>query len=408
MKQLTTDPAPFPVTLVCTLLWVIYAIIKQDVWIFSGNFVGVGAAAFNTLTVFRFCRDDVALLRMEIVVVAGLMLVAATAIIGLTPIFIVDPSTRQSIVGALCTIVVIVMFAAPCLEAVTAIRTGNASKLSFPLAMAQLANGLLWAVYGLAQRDLVLMGPNAAGAVLALCNIIVKVWCGPSGRLDSTPEHRPPLEIIQQGGEIVLRALVQQGYVHIGCDSVDDEVEPNSEAAYVGVPWHAVLGGSNGSVLRIVAAPSGDGHISLQTECGKFLCIRPRPASISGSCLVPSPLSVVAEQHDVPGDECLFLPVCCQARDTDPLMQNSNSVHNYAEECVSFWNPLYRVFLRMNESGIVDCSPVCNALARGTTLPAGWDWERFTLQQVQDHEGLRCRHSASMVGKAEGSALGGA
>lgn len=407
--QLSVDPTPFPVTLVCTLLWIVYAAIKEDLWIFSGNFVGVGAAAFNTLTVFQLCRDDRVLLRMEIVVVLGLLLVATTAILSLTQIFFVDLKTRQSVAGAVCTIVIIGMFAAPSLEALVAIRTANASKLSLPLAIAQFANGMLWSVYGLAQGDLVLLGPNAAGAILALCNIVVKVWCSSHGKLDSevSSQHRP-LEVIQQGGEVIVRALVQQGYIHVGDDALDGELESDTEAADAAVPWQAVCSASQGSVFRIVPAPVGGGNISLQTEGGQFLCIRPRPTSMNGSCLVPSPLSVVAEQRDEPGDEGVFLPVCCQARDTDPLMQNSTSVHNYSEESVSFWNPLYRVFLRMNESGVVDCSPVCNPLAHGATLPAGWDWERFTLQPAGVQEGLRCRHPATVVGNAGASERGGA
>merc|ERR1711920_229748 len=157
----------------------------------------------------------------------------------------------------------------------------------------------------------------------------------------------------------------------------------------------AVLSNANASALKIVPAVGGDGLteglIGLRTTGGRFLRICHRPSSMVSS-LQPSPYCVVAERRDEPGEEGLFLPVCCQARETDPLLQNTPAVHNYPEESVGFWNPLYRVFLRVNEQGAMDCSPIVNSIAQGTVLPAGWDWERFTLQKPTTPDSI-------MVGK---------
>merc|ERR1712146_395600 len=113
---------------------------------------------------------------------------------------------------------------------------------------------------------------------------------------------------------------------------------------------------------------------------GRFLRIGHQSSS-KASQVVPSPYSVVADKRDEPGEEGQFLPVCGKLRETDVFTGDTRVTHNYPEESISFWNPLYRVFLRINEQGGMDCSPVINSTAKGTILPAGFGWERFTLEK---------------------------
>ena len=49
----------------------------------------------------------------------------------------------------------------------------------------------------------------------------------------------------------------------------------------------------------------------------------------------------------------------------------------YPEPSVAFWNPLHKVFLRLNSAGELDCSNRVNPMDGEVKLPAGWIWERF-------------------------------
>jgi hypothetical protein len=172
---LSTDPLPFPIAMVCNLLWVLYACLIQDPWVLLGNMMGISATTFNTLTVLKLSKDENALRPLELIAGVGIVFVSVMISLTMTPMFISDFGVRRSILGNVCIAIFCIMCGSPTLAALKALKTGDASSISLPLALAQLANGLLWGVYGLAQQDIVLSGPNLLGALLALINVVAKL-----------------------------------------------------------------------------------------------------------------------------------------------------------------------------------------------------------------------------------------
>jgi len=387
--QLSIDPLPFPFAVISTLLWCVYASLIRDAWAFAPNFVGLGAAIFNTVTVLRLCRDEVKARILEGIMVVGIMVVAASVMIVMTPMIVPDLASRQFISGCLCITIAILLFASPLLEVWSAVNSGDASRISLPLASGQLANGLLWSVYGMAQKDMVQVAVNGTAAVLALLAVVVKVRFCRSSTI-TTKQSQSILELVRDGNRVTIRSLTSGKYWKV--DNAPFPLEGDMEAETDALAVSCVP--QEGSTIQIVAAD--DDRVALKTEDGRYFCIRSHLASVSGSSLSPTSLSVAAVRCIKPGEDGEFVPVYSSAVEKDIFSPGSACLHNYQEESIGFWNPLHRVFLRVNELGEVDCSSQWNS---GSAIPAGWEWERFSLQHApRNISGLRSR--ASVVGKA--------
>lgn len=391
--HLSIDPLPFPFAVISSLLWIVYASLIQDPWAFVPNFIGLGAALFNTVTVLRLCRDESKLRFLEWIVVVGVMMVAASVMVVMTPMIVSDFASRRLISGCLCVVIAIVLFSSPCVEVWYAIRSGDASRVSLPLACASLANGLLWSSYGLAQNDMVQVATNGTGASLALVTLVVKLSLQRTSTI-KTNHNQSQLELASGGNHVTIRSLTTGSYWKVLNVPLPFEGDSEAETDALAV----VSAPQDGSTIQIVAAD--DNRVALKTQDGRYFCVRSRLASVSGSFLNPSSLSVAAVRCIKPGEDGEFVPVYSTAVAKDPFCSSAPGVHDYQEDSICFWNPLHRVFLRVNELGEVDCSGQWNSGSTGIAIPAGWEWERFSLQRVPTMSSQgQLRSRASVVGK---------
>lgn len=409
--QLASDPIPFPVALTNTLVWLVYGLLINDVWIVACNLVGLAATSFNTVTVLRLCREARTSQILEAITVGGLIFAAIIIALTTSPMFVAEIATRRSIGGYACIAIVLVMFASPTVAAVSALRTGNASQVSLPLSLAQLTNGLLWGIYGAVQQDPVVMGPNLLGAALANVNVFVKLRSTCGAPKTSDAKATEPKHLVEHGGEVLLRSMFYSGYVHVASQNSGAGVTAAEDAMEADQPDNATLvmsNGAEGSVLRIMPLPvrsaSAGQCIALQVADGRFLCVQPRPDSALGSQFVPSNFQVVALHRAEAGPEGEFIPVYGKAFETDPVFtRGDRATHAYCGESMGFWNPKHRVFVRANETGTMDCSPVCNSTpSAGIVIPAGWEWERFTMIPVHQerHETTQARQRSTAIGRS--------
>lgn len=300
------------------------------------------------------------------------------------------------------------MLASPSIETVKAIYSCDATKLSMPLAIAQIANGLLWTAYGVTRGNSVIIGPNAAGAVLALVTALVKLSIEHHGHaeiLESAKDAIPPIgfeDLIQKGGSVMLRSLTFGSFVHVPDVSCPQDGDTPGDADPMTVQSCA-----EGTVLNIT--PTCANLIALSTVDGRFLCIRRKASS---SVFQPSPFQVAALHCVSPGADAEFLPVCGMFCGFTNLTSSVTPFKQYLkEENITFWNPLYKVFLRLNEAGEMDCSPTRahpEAVLHGAEpIPSGWGWERFSLIPTADKaDHSQLHHRTSVVGKSIPGKLG--
>jgi hypothetical protein len=293
-----------------------------------------------------------------------------------------------------------------------AFRSGDASNVNLPLCLAQLLQGVLWGVYGLTQGDMVVFGPNFFGALLAIVNLLAKLlFRGRHSAAAGIASVKPivPKGFLQHGGEVLVRSL--NGYVHID----DQDAERAATVSCNEVPALVQSNSAEGSVLRVVPLTQLSSNntdtglrIALQSPNGRFLCVQARPPSVRASSIQPSPFQVVAVHRDEAGPEGEFIPVHGKVMEMDPLLKEHTDnlgLHTYRQENVAFWNPKHRVFVRANESGDMDCSPEFHSVSSGAgIIPAGWEWERFTLHPAPVSDGSGLRRRPMTMGKSFDSA----
>jgi len=147
--QLTTDPTPFPMAMTNALSWVLFACILNDQWLFLGNVVMAMFALFNTVTALRLCKDPVVSTKIERLTLGGLGVSQVLLLLGISTLVIDDPDLRKNIVGNTALVICIVMFFSPLAEAFEALKSGDGSKLSMPLAAASIACTSFWTLYGI-------------------------------------------------------------------------------------------------------------------------------------------------------------------------------------------------------------------------------------------------------------------
>lgn len=377
--RLSVDPLPFPVILTNSLAWILLAAILEDPWIFTANLVGVLAATYSTATALRFCHDEGVTSRVEVLLVIGMVLIATAVMLISSPVLVKDVEVRKQISGNFCMLIVVLMYGSPCLEAFRAVRYRDASGLSLPLAGMSALNGCLWGCYGAYTGVAALFYPNAFGAFLSLVNIVVKVTVRPQADAQSTAQQRltkPLLLAMEQEKDVFIRSLPLSCQLNIPL-LVESEPDAELEMETVQVCTTEWRGVNTGTALRVLQMSGG--NIAFKLSDQRFLCVCLRTETTPGtSSYVPSPFFVGARRCAEVGEDFLFVPVFCDAQSVDPSMAKG-ALHDYREETVGFWNPLHRVFLRVNDVGAIDCSPPVNPIAGVIAMPAGWEWERFVV-----------------------------
>ncbi|KAI8916108.1 sugar efflux transporter for intercellular exchange-domain-containing protein [Gorgonomyces haynaldii] len=164
------DTNTFPLVMMVPngLTWMLYGLLLKDYYLFVPNLIGYLFGVYYTLVAYRFCtnkqQDEITKIVMGScgVVFAGAMLA-----------FISFGPNGPSLMGFLCTSIVLIFFAAPLSSIGTVLKTKDASSINGPLATATLINGLLWALYGFALSNAFIYLPNVCGVIFAVAQLVL-------------------------------------------------------------------------------------------------------------------------------------------------------------------------------------------------------------------------------------------
>lgn len=367
----TIDAVPFCVTLVQHVLWVVLAGLLHDIWIFTPNLIGTFSSVFCTTTALRFGIDGTAASKMEVVLCIGLGFSVLFVMFAMTPIFVESEEVRKTICGNVCIAICIAMYGSPCYEAVLAIKTKDASKISLAFAVAGSINGFFWGTYGFINGLMPVLIPNGLGCFLSLFNICVKLCC--SSKLADMPDKNKGActlsEALYEAETVLIQSVTHVVQLHVPL-RVDQDCDLEAESNDVQVGSADI-----GIGVKMVHMPNEDESVEttrlkLCLNDGRFLCVQTMKAS---SHKQPSTFGLFAKNGDDVGDEGVFHAVSCAGMALD---SSETRFVEYGKDTVCFWNPMHKVFLRVNEYGQFDCSPAWHS----ASLPKGWHWERFQLR----------------------------
>jgi hypothetical protein len=373
----------------------------EDLWIFFPNFVGVFATVFYTTSALRFSSDAAKSSRMEWLLSCGIGFSVLVLMFGMTPILVQSVDVRKQICGNICIVIAVAMYGSPSFEAIQAIRSKDASKLSLQLAIAGVLNAALWGTYGLATGVVAVMLPNAMGLALSIFNLLIKLSFStkPSNSSNWQQDHcklsNLLLQTLQEEREVLIHSVPHDLQLYVPpVSKVKEELE-------VGLHGVQVRASAAGIAVHMVRMPGG--CLAFRLADGRFLQVCARDAGVSSGEVSHQPAAFrILAKHGVsldPGESGIFLPVPAGGM---ALHHSETRMHEYGEHTVSFWNPFYKVFLRVNEHGDFDCSPPLNPDEAGFPhIPKGWHWERFEVHAADTKES-----SGETLGKKKRNASG--
>jgi len=184
------NPDPFPILLGNAVGWVLYAGATRNSYIFAANVSNVLMGFFFCLTGYALTPDFGVRRKMEILCLFFLSLWMG---VGFFCAMIDDFTTRTSILGILCNVVVIILFASPLSTIVKVVTTKSSASINRPFTAIQVFNCLLWLGYGLVIGDMYVWVPNAIGLSLGLAQVFL-ICVYPKGKPVVLPNMNPDLE----------------------------------------------------------------------------------------------------------------------------------------------------------------------------------------------------------------------
>ncbi|KAL2233106.1 UNVERIFIED_CONTAM: Bidirectional sugar transporter SWEET7 [Sesamum indicum] len=167
------SPIPYLATFINCGLWVLYGL--PLVHPHSTLVVTINGTGFVIeilyLSLFLIFSDSKKRLRLVVIVVAECIFVAALALLVLTLVH--TTKLRSAIIGSICMVGNIMMYASPLAVMKLVIRTRSVEYMPFFLSLFSFLNGVSWTAYALIRFDPFIVAPNGMGTVLGLAQLIL-------------------------------------------------------------------------------------------------------------------------------------------------------------------------------------------------------------------------------------------
>ncbi|KAG0486540.1 hypothetical protein HPP92_008635 [Vanilla planifolia] len=166
---------PYIATLLNCMLWMLYGlpIVKtNNILVLTINTAGT---AIELTYVFIYIIYSNGPKRLHTI----LLLLADIAFVGLVATLVLSlfptHDKRTLVIGIVCVIFCIMMYAAPLSVMKTVIKTKSVEYMPLFLSLASFCNGLCWTVYSLLRFDINILIPNGIGLVFSVTQLVMHV-----------------------------------------------------------------------------------------------------------------------------------------------------------------------------------------------------------------------------------------
>lgn len=173
---------PYTSMIANCLLWAVYGVLKKDISIWGTNGVGLIMGVIYSTVFVKYCNSDINkgsksstnIARHRNGLIAILLYTALLYSHG-------SPSSTE-LLGNTAVVFCLILFASPLSVLRNVIKTQSAHSIPTPFAVATLINCILWSITGLyVMHDNNIVVPNVTGSLLALTQLLVKMWFGCRG-----------------------------------------------------------------------------------------------------------------------------------------------------------------------------------------------------------------------------------
>ncbi len=170
------NPLPSALVVVSATAWVGFALSVRNPWIAATNVPGAMVGFYQLVTMLPLMRGHPDLGKVQATILAG----AASALALWAALIFggAGAAARALWLGNYASLICILLFASPLSTIATVVRTRDAASILAPLTAAQVANCLMWTLYGLTRpfsEGLYIWGPNGTGLLLGLAQLALKL-----------------------------------------------------------------------------------------------------------------------------------------------------------------------------------------------------------------------------------------
>ncbi|XP_078431011.1 bidirectional sugar transporter SWEET5-like [Wolffia australiana] len=198
------SPVPYLATFLNCMMWVFYGlpiVHPNSLLVITINGAGLLLqAAYLTIFVLYSTASG---RRMVLKVVAAELLLVAAVSVGVL-LGAKTHEKRSLIVGVMCVIFCICMYAAPLAAMRLVIRTKSVKYMPFTLSLASLLNGICWTLYALIKFDIFITIPNGLGTLLSSAQLVLYAcYYSSTPKDDGKPDPQPSTVTMEPRDEIV-------------------------------------------------------------------------------------------------------------------------------------------------------------------------------------------------------------
>ncbi|KAL7084078.1 hypothetical protein ACP275_14G202600 [Erythranthe tilingii] len=162
---------PYITTLLSTSLWTFYGVLKTDgLLVVTVNGVGAG---LNLLYVILFLIYSPKHTKVKSVKLVGIVNVGFLGGVIIVTMVGLRGGIRLTLVGVLCALITVGMYAAPLSAMRTVIKMKSVKYMPFFLSFFQFLNGAVWSAYAVLIKDYYIGVPNGIGLLLGSAQLIL-------------------------------------------------------------------------------------------------------------------------------------------------------------------------------------------------------------------------------------------
>ncbi|KAJ3039116.1 hypothetical protein HDV00_012607 [Rhizophlyctis rosea] len=180
MKEQTLGPVnPFPFVLMATnsMAWVLYGLLIGDYFVYTTNLLSALIGTYNALQTLSYAPTHIKQRMITTWIIIAFLgyFFALLCFVALPAKLSNGIEVGKTLMGVVTVISLLALYASPLITMYKVVKTRNSASINYPLAVAQLVNGGLWFVYGMAVGNYFVAGPNGTGCALGVLQVVLKV-----------------------------------------------------------------------------------------------------------------------------------------------------------------------------------------------------------------------------------------
>ncbi|CDY53626.1 BnaC03g71480D [Brassica napus] len=216
---------PYQVSLFSCMLWLYYALIKQDAFLLiTINSFGCIVETIYIALFFAYATRGKRIAAMKLFFTINVAFFSL--ILMVTHFAVKSPSLQVSIIGWICVAISVSVFAAPLMIVARVIKTKSVEFMPFTLSLFLTISAVMWFAYGAFLHDICIAIPNVVGFILGMLQMVLYgVYRNSGVKIDAEKKIN---SLDQQLKTIVVISQLGVSEVH----PVDITVDPLSDAVH--------------------------------------------------------------------------------------------------------------------------------------------------------------------------------